>query len=301
MTSALRIGLLHPGEMGATVGAAARTAGARVAWASEGRSEASRRRADAAGLEDAGRLARLTETCDIILSVCPPDAAPALAREVAATGFDGIFVDANAISSTSAREVAAIVEGSGARFVDGGIIGPPAEHAGTTRLYLSGADATTVAGVFEESPLEAIAFDARPGAASALKMCYAAWTKGSAALLIAVRALAAAEEVDAALVGEWSISQQGLEARSASAARANAFKAWRFAGEMREIAATFEAARLPGGFHAAAAELYERLAGYKDCEPAPDLAQVVDTLLRGTLDRDKGARTESSASREGGR
>ena len=118
-----------------------------------------------------------------------------------------------------------------------------------------------------------------PGAASALKMSYAAWTKGSAALLTAIRALARAEGVETALLEEWSLSQPGLEARSAAGARNNAFKAWRFAGEMREIAATFEASGLPGGFHEAAADIYQRLAAYKDCDPAPELSEVVDTIL----------------------
>ncbi|NIM28984.1 MAG: DUF1932 domain-containing protein [Gammaproteobacteria bacterium] len=275
------IGILHPGEMGATVGAAARVAGARVCWASEGRAEASRRRAAEAGLEDAQTLAALVAACDMVVSVCPPDAAADLARSVAATGFDGIYVDANAVATATAREVAGIIESAGARFVDGGIIGPPAKRSGTTRLYLSGDDAKAVADAFAGSALAAIAIGTRPGAASALKMCYAAWTKGSAALLTAVRALAVAEDVEAALLEEWSLSQPGLDARSAAAASGNAFKAWRFAGEMREIAATFEAAGLPGGFHQAAAEVYARLARYKDCDPAPPVEAIIDTLLDG--------------------
>ena len=274
-----RIGILHPGEMGASIGAAARAAGTGVSWASAGRSEATRRRAAEAGLEDKTSLAEIAASSDVIISVCPPEAATALAESVAGTGFAGIYLDANAISSGTAREVAAIVENAGAHFVDGGIIGPPARRKGTTRLYLSGAEASSVASAFQGSPLEVVVIDPRPGAASALKMSYAAWTKGSAALLTAIRALAQAEGVEAALLEEWSRSKPELEAQSAAAARNNAFKAWRFAGEMREIAATFEACGLPGGFHSAAADIYARLAAYKDCDPAPELSQVIDTIL----------------------
>jgi len=274
-----RIGLLHPGEMGASVGAAARQAGAKVSWASSGRSGESRRRAARAGLEDSGSLEELSASSELILSVCPPDAATALAESVAATGYTGIYVDANAVSTGTARTVAAIIENAGARFVDGGIIGPPAHNPGSTRLYLSGAEAAAVVDAFQGSALQAIAMDTRPGAASALKMCYAAWTKGSAALLTGVRALALAEGVEEALLEEWAISQQGLDARSTAAARNNAFKAWRFAGEMREIAATFEASELPGGFHRAAADIYERLSAYKDCDPAPELPELMKTIL----------------------
>ena len=278
-----RIGILHPGEMGASIGAAAREAGAKVSWASASRSDVSHRRAGQAGLEDKTNLVELASSSDLIISVCPPAAATALAESVAGTGFEGIYLDANAVSTGTAREVAAIVENAGARFVDGGIIGPPARREGTTRLYLSGAEASTVASAFQDSVLEAVVIDPRPGAASALKMCYAAWTKGSVALLTAIRALALAEGVEAALLEEWSRSQQGLEARSA-AARNNAFKAWRFTGEMREIAATFEASGLPGGFHSAAADIYERLGAYKDCDPAPELSEIIDTILSASPD-----------------
>ena len=274
-----QIGILHPGEMGARVAAAARTAGANVSWVSDARGDASRRRASEAGLEDAGSLEALAARSDIIISVCPPEAATSLAEAVAGKEFTGIFVDANAVSSETAQMVAAIVEAAGARFVDGGIIGPPPRSAGTTRLYLSGADASSVASAFEGSVLEAVVIGSRPGAASAVKVCYAAWTKGSSALLTAIRALALAEGVEAALLEEWSISQPGLEARSAAGARNNAFKAWRFAGEMREIAATFAAAGLPDGFHAGAADIYQRLAGYKDCDSAPELSEIIATII----------------------
>src|SRR5439155_547886 len=125
-------------------------------------------------------------------------------------------------------------EKGGATFVDGGIIGPPPRKPGTTRLYLSGEQAGTIARLFEQGPLQAIAIDGGPGAASALKMAYAAYTKGTSALLIAIRALAMQAGVDKALLDEWGLSQPGVAARSESAARDNARKAWRFTGEVAE-------------------------------------------------------------------
>ena len=95
-------------------------------------------------------------------------------------------------------------------------------------------------------------------AASALKMAYASWTKGSAALLLAARALARAEGVEEALLAEWGISQPGLAERSARAAGSAAAKGWRWVAEMEEIAAAMAAAGLPDGFHQAAAEVYRR-------------------------------------------
>jgi 3-hydroxyisobutyrate dehydrogenase-like beta-hydroxyacid dehydrogenase len=274
------VGLLHPGEMGAVVGECLRASGARVVWPSAGRSEASHRRAQAAGLEDLGSLAAVVSVSDVVLSVCPPGSATEVARLVEAARFGGLYVDANAIAPGTAREVGAIVGAGGADFVDGGIIGPPPRGPGATRLYLAGARAGEVAGLFKGSALEAIVLPGAVGTASALKMAYAAWTKGSSALLLAVRALAIQEGVDDALRAEWELSQPGLAGRSETALAGNARKAWRFVGEMEEIAATFAAAGLPPGFHHACAALYDRLGPYKDAPETPPMAEAAAALGR---------------------
>ena len=271
------IGLLNPGEMGSMVGAAVRSGGARVVWAGEGRSATTRKRATDAGLEDAGSVAAVARAADVILSVCPPHAAIDLAKEVAALRFTGTFVDGNAVSPATAREIAGIVEKAGATFVDGGIIGPPPVKPGTTRFYLSGAGAERISKLLTAGALEAPVVPGGPGAASAVKMAYASWTKGSSALLLAVCAMAAAEGVEESLVREWKISQPDLAAKSEGAAKGNAKKAWRFIGEMEEIAATYAAVGLPDGFHKGAAEIYRRMASYKD-GPTPSLAEVLCAL-----------------------
>ena len=275
------IGLLHPGEMGATVGAAARANDVQVVWASNGRGSETRDRADASGLTDVDSLSALVERSRIVLGVCPPHAATELARAVAENRFSGIYVDANAVSPATVRDVRQIVEAGGACFVDGGIIGPPALTPGTTRLYLSGSESARVATCFRRGPLEACVLNGPPGAASALKMAYAAWTKGSAALLIAIRTLAINEGVDAALIREWELSQAGLPSRSAGAVQSNARKAWRFSGEMQEIADTFAAAGLPDGFHRAAAEVYRRMTAYRDAATPPSVEEAAARVLAG--------------------
>ena len=129
------VGVLHPGEMGAVVAGALRERGETVLWASAGRSAATAERAEAAGLEDAGDIAEVCRRCEILLSICPPHAAVEVAR--AASGFTGIYVDANAIAPDTARAIAKLQP----RLVDGGIVGPPPSRPGTTRLYLSGEEA----------------------------------------------------------------------------------------------------------------------------------------------------------------
>ena len=264
-------GFLHPGAMGASLAAAC---GGRRLWAGSGRSPATAERAGRAGLTDVGSLAALVEQCDVIVSVCPPSAALDVADSVAAIGFDGIYVDANAVAPATARTIGSRF----ARFVDGGVVGPPVDTPGTTRLYLAGDEAADVAELWARSALDTRVIGGPPGAASAVKMCYAAWTKGSAALLLDVRALAGAEDVDDEVTAEWDQSIPGLTARSDAAATANAPKAWRFTGEMDEIAATFAAQDLPDGFFVAASDVYARLAVFKDAAPLP--TDVVAALRR---------------------
>jgi 3-hydroxyisobutyrate dehydrogenase-like beta-hydroxyacid dehydrogenase len=272
------VGLLNPGAMGGAVGAALRAGGTRVLWASGGRSRATFKRAEGAGLEDARTVSSLVAATGIVLSVCPPESAVDVAREVMASKFAGIYVDANAVAPATARTIAGIVEQGGATYVDGGIVGPPPKTRGTTRLYLSGVQADRIAALFAAGPLEAIVVDGKVGAASALKMAYASWTKGSQALLMAVRAFAIAEGVDEGLLAEWHRSQPDLPRRSEQAVQGTSPKAWRFVGEMDEIAAAFAEARLPSAFHEAAAEIYRRLSEYKDTADPPTVAEASDRL-----------------------
>jgi len=274
------IGLLHPGEMGASVGAAARSAGARVLWASEGRGTDTWARAATAELEDVGTLRAVVEASDVILSVCPPHAAHDVATAVAAAGFRKLYVDGNAVAPATSREIAGIVEAGGATYVDGGLIGPPPDKAGTTRLYLSGPQASRAAAPFAGSKLEAIVLPGELTAASAIKMAYGGWNKGQQALLLSIVALAMSEGVAEALMAEWARSQPDLPKRAENAARGSSRKAWRWIAEMEENAATLDAAGLPGGFHEAAAEVYRRLAVYKDAGVAPTLDEVAKTLLK---------------------
>jgi len=277
--SSTPVGLLHPGDMGAAVGATLVAGGARVLWASEGRSAATRARAREVGLEDAGTLASVVRGSSVILSVVPPHGAADLARAVAALGFGGLYVDANAVAPATAREIGRVVEATGARFVDGGIIGPATRsRRGATRVYLSGLAATEIAPLFGAGPLEAVVLDAPAGAASAVKMAYAGWNKGGQALLAAIRAFAIAEGVDSALLAEWKISQPDVPARSERAVHDNARKAWRFVGEMEEIARSLAAVGLPPAFHEAAREIYARLADYKDTATPPTMEEAARAL-----------------------
>ncbi len=249
-------------------------------WVPQGRSPASADRAANAGIEAAASLAELAAAADIIVSICPPHAAEDVARQVVDAGFDGIYVDANAISPATARSVSELA----GRFVDGSVIGPPPTEPGQARLYLSGAEAETVASLWVGSKLEPIVLTSGTAAASALKMAYASWTKGSAALLLSSLALAEAEGVADSLRGEWDVSQPGLTERVARTAAGVGPKGWRFVGEMNEIAASMAGASLPAGFHHAAAEVYSRLSELRSTQQ-PSVEVVLDLLNAAETDQ----------------
>jgi 3-hydroxyisobutyrate dehydrogenase-like beta-hydroxyacid dehydrogenase len=246
------VGLLHPGEMGAAIGAVLRQRGVEVLWASNERSGATRARAAKADLTDAGTVAELVGRCDIVLSVCPPHAAAQVAAS--AGDFAGLFVDANAISPAAARQIASLRP----RFLDAGIVGGPPSSTGGPRLYVSGRETQRIRDLFDSTPVDVRVLSTRVGDASALKMVYAAWTKGTAALLLAIREVARSEGVASELVAEWRESLPDLEARLEAAERSASAKGWRWVAEMEEIAATFAASGEPTGFHEAAADVFRR-------------------------------------------
>lgn len=275
----MKIGILHPGEMGISLAASAIKSGNNLFWASEGRSSKTTARAAQYALLDTQTLEKLCHSCQAIISICPPHAAEQVADDVLTSRFRGMYIDANAISPKRTMIIAERMEAGGVSFVDGGVIGGPAWNPGETWLYLSGQAADKAAELFSAGPLETSVIGPEPGKASALKMCYASYTKGTTALLCA--ALAAAEYlgVRSELEGQWSREDLEFVESAHGRARSVSTKAWRFAGEMDEIAVTYSAAELPGGFHAAAGEIYRRIAHFKSAPQPPDLQDVLRALL----------------------
>jgi hypothetical protein len=242
--------------MGALVGAAVQ---GEVLWASEGRSEATRKRAEA--FTDVGTVRELVAASEIVISLCPPTIAEDVAGEVAAEGLDGIYVEANAISPQRMQRIARLL-----RTVDGSVISRTAVN-----LYLSGDsdDIAEVAALFADGEVNAIPLDGGIGAASGLKMAFGGWNKIGAALTAQAHAIARAYGVSDALAAEGVDGERIL--RSAP-------KAWRWGPEMDEVAATCAALGLPDGIPRGAADLYSRWDVHRD-RPA-DLQQLLDDLTR---------------------
>ena len=233
-----RVGLLFPGEMGAAVGSAVR---GDVVWASDGRSDATRQRASV--FTDLGSVEELVRASDVVLSVCPPAIAEEVAVEVFGYRFEGVYVDANAISPERMRRIAARAE----RVVDGSIIAAKGIH-----LYLAGKGAEDVAALFAGSDVKAIPLHAEPGAASALKMAFGGWNKIGIALTAQAHGIARAYGVE-----KWLGDEGVPEDRLPRVAE----RAWRWAPEMEEVAATCLEAGVQPKLARAAAAFYRDVAG----------------------------------------
>jgi 3-hydroxyisobutyrate dehydrogenase-like beta-hydroxyacid dehydrogenase len=256
------VGVLHPGVMGAALGSALKRRAGAVIWAAAGRSNATSKRAEIADLQGVPDVAELARRSHVVISICPPHAARDVAGQVAAAVADRpekpLFVDANAVSPGTVRDIGALL-GAGS-VVDGSVIGPPAWEPGHTVLWLSGRGAPAVAELFDGSPFEARVLGAQLGAASALKACYGLHSKVLPALFLEMGAAARSFGVAEALRAELVRTGVDYAALVQDAANRAGSKAWRWAGEMDEAADAVAALNLPDGFSRAAAEIYRRLA-----------------------------------------
>ena len=259
------VAMLHPGQMGAALAAQARRTGARVLWCSAGRSAATAERAEAAGLTAVPELGDVLAAARIVLSVCPPEFAEDVATRVAEHGYDGTFVEANAISPRRCQRIAERLAAVGATVVDGSIIGPPPRAGATARVYLAGERRCVgaVEAIFHDTDAEVMTLGEEIGAASALKMAFAGFNKISHVLSAVSHALAARHQVTEQLIAEAERLTLGPLARPRSLP-GTAARAWRWVPEMGEIADTLSAAGLPPDMAHAAASVLARWEADKD-------------------------------------
>ena len=274
------VGISSPGEMGHAVARVLVDNGLRVVACLEGRSERSRERAAAAGIEAVPTLAEVARRAGIFLSILPPAHAPEMARQVAAAGEPITYVDCNAVSPATAAAIGATAEAAGLTFIDAGIVGPPPLKEGTTRFYASGAR------VEEFAELSRYGLDVRVvggeiGQASGLKMCYASQTKGRYAIFI--ESLVAARRLGCydLLVEELKMSQAATLADTEKSVPNIPSKAGRWIAEMEEIAATFAEAGMTDRLFHGVADMYRAIDGAdSDALSGVELEQLIARLAR---------------------
>jgi 3-hydroxyisobutyrate dehydrogenase-like beta-hydroxyacid dehydrogenase len=278
------IGVVSPGAMGSALADTLVRGGARVVTTLAGRSERSARLAATAPIELLPDLAAVVREAEVVLSVVPPEAAPTVADDVAVAAEEEsvapLYADLNAISPATARGLA----GGRLELVDGSISGPPPAKGRTTRVYLSGPRAGEIVAL-PFAGVELVVVGDEVGSASAVKMSTASVYKGTSALLaqalLAAHANGVLEHVLADLRAAAPHLVSNVERRVAVAAS----KSGRFVGEMREIAATQDAAGLTPALFDGIAEVYTQLADTplaradpEDVAERPALTDVLDGL-----------------------
>lgn len=286
------IGIASPGDMGQAVAQSLKAAGFSLHAALEGRSARTQELSRSAGLHDCGTLENLVATCDVILSILNPAAAMENARAVAAaiqkSNRKIIFVDCNAVAPGTAQEIALIITAAGGDCIDAGIIGPPPRNGASMRCYVSGSKAARLL------PLSCPGIDVRVmsdriGDASAIKMCYASYTKGALALGVEMLAAARRLGVDAALDRELLESSAENRQWILSRTRVMPPKAYRWVPEMLEIAKTFKDAGMTPRILQGAADMYEMIAatplGKESPEEARKLGRDGPTIINAIADQ----------------
>jgi 3-hydroxyisobutyrate dehydrogenase-like beta-hydroxyacid dehydrogenase len=271
--------------MGSAVGAALSRGGAHDEVALVGRSDRTRRLAEAAGLTVMGSLDEVVGAADVLLSIAPPEAADAiaddLARAAAVAGSQPLVADLNAISPMKARALRDALRAASLDLVDGSISGPPPRRAGTTRIYLSGERAAEIAALpFEGVELTVVGDEI--GAASAVKMSTASVYKGSTALLVQALQSAHANGVLGHVLSDLGIGAPDLVANVVRRLASAAAKSERYVGEMREISTTQAAAGLTPALFEAMAEIYAAIATTPLSATSPENLPI-DTPLEDLL------------------
>jgi 3-hydroxyisobutyrate dehydrogenase-like beta-hydroxyacid dehydrogenase len=285
------VAILSPGEMGHAIGRVLAKRGLRVITSLDGRSERTAGLARAAGIEDVGSLDRVVGEADVVLSVLPSAAAPEVAREVARRlrqrSRPLTFVECNAMAPHVVREIASGVADAGGRVVDVGIVGSPPTETRTPRFYASGPDLGPFL-AFRDYGLDVRPLGAEIGQASAMKMGYAALTKGLTALGTELLLAASEHDLLDQLLAELQDSQPTLLTWLEHSVPGMPAKSRRWVSEMLEIAATFEHAGLSPGYHRAASELFARVGHTELAAERPEsrdtsrgLRETIDELAEG--------------------
>jgi 3-hydroxyisobutyrate dehydrogenase-like beta-hydroxyacid dehydrogenase len=271
------VGIVSPGDMGQAIAGRIKESGMSVYAALDGRSERTRKLAQAAGLADCGSIDKLVATCELIISVINPgealDVAGKVAAAMKASGRKMAFADLNAVSPQTARDMDQLIRAAGGMFIDGGIIGPPPRgEKDKPRLYVSGPDAY----LFEQIKhpnLQVRIMSERIGDASGVKMCYAAMTKGTTALAVELLVAARKLGVEQALEKELRDSRADVFDWQMKSLGSMPPKAYRWVPEMQEIAKTFGELGMTRRIFEGATDMYAMVAATPLGKESPEQAR----------------------------
>jgi putative dehydrogenase len=274
------IAVVAMGEMGAGFATRLVERGAKVVTSLAGRSEASAKRAQAAGAtltDDAGVIAE----ADMFLSIVPPSVAGATAERflplIQQAARKPVYIDCNAIAPQTLAGVAKMFGDKSLPFIDGSIIGgAPRKDGSSPRLYMSG-PIKDEADTLKQLGIDTRVLSTTLGDASTLKMSYAGITKGFQALGASMALGAGRNGAQESLIEELKFSQPQLYGWLSKSMPSMYDKAYRWDGEMREIAKFLLPEQGASTMLSGAADLYVHIAEDNRVGPA---SEIISTLNR---------------------
>ena len=286
------VAILSPGDMGHSVGKVLGEHGFDVITCLLGRSDRTKRLALEGNFRVVSTINQLVKEADVVLSILVPDYAQTVAEEVAGalriTESSGYFADCNAVSPRKSLLIADIINNAGGHYIDGGIIGgSPGKGGSAPRFYVSGPDSDLLMaldgkGITVKSVGDTI------GRASGIKMCYAALTKGTNTLQVALLLAAHRMGLLSELADEFAFSQQDQLRKMESTIPGLPANAHRWIGEMQEIAQTFDDVCVTSQFHIGAAVIYDLLNATPFANESPEsidtdrtMWQIIESLSEG--------------------
>ena len=284
------VAILSPGDMGHAVGRLLREHELRVVTCLSGRSARTRQLSEQAGITELPTMEETVKQADIVLSITVSEAVPALCREVAeaikGTQADVLFAECNAIAPDLARRMESLIVGAGGRFVDASIIGGTPKNGSSPRFYASGRHASELEQL-REFGLDVRLIGPEVGQASGIKMCYAAMTKGTAALYTELLMAAGMLGLSEHLLEEFRNGQTDVVQRMEDWVPGLPAKSQRWVSEMQEIEATFSGLGLTPRIFQGVADMYRLVGNTSLGEERPEtrdlnrtLQQTIDLLVQ---------------------
>jgi len=278
-----KIAILSPGAMGHAVGRVLAEHGMDIMTCLAGRSERTHRLASAAGFTEMPTLEDLVCEADLVLSILVPVDAEAIACQLAgalkATGAQPYIADCNAISPMRSAKIETIIQSAGGKFIDASIIGPPPGQGAPPRFYVSGIHAAAMLPL-DGKGIAVKSLGEITGRASGIKMCYAALTKGTSTLQVALLTAAESMGLTEELRQELAYSQAATLQSMESTIPRLPSNAHRWVGEMEEIASTFAKVGVTSHFHLGAAAIYRLLQATSFANESPETIDPDRTLTR---------------------
>ena len=212
------IGFIGFGEAGFTIANGLRGAGIAgihaydIAWESPDRGRLIRERAECAGVTLVTSPAALTEQADILFSTVTSSSALAAVEQTARfLTTRHLYADLNSVSPALKRQIAGIVRGRDAKFVEVAVMAPVAPYGHAVPMLLGGPHAETFAAALRPFGMRLDALPGDIGTAAAVKMCRSIVVKGLEAILCECVLGAGAYGADAQVFASLQESFPGIE------------------------------------------------------------------------------------------